>query len=48
MQMLEPQAATDPTIAGFAVSALIDLGAVEGSCSSPVRMKGDRRIFLGA
>ena len=29
MQMLEPQAATDPTIAGFAVSALIDLGAVE-------------------
>jgi hypothetical protein len=29
VRMLEPQAATDPTTAGFAVSALIDLGAVE-------------------
>jgi hypothetical protein len=28
-QMLERQATTDPTIAGLAVSALIDLGAVE-------------------
>src|SRR5690242_2411085 len=29
VRMLEPGAETDPTIAGFAVSALIDLGAVE-------------------
>src|SRR4051794_5008900 len=29
VRMLEPQAETDPTIRGFAVSALIDLGAVE-------------------
>jgi hypothetical protein len=29
VRMLEPQAAADPTTAGFAVSALIDLGAVE-------------------
>src|SRR3954463_16237052 len=29
MRMLEPRAETDPTISGFAVWALIDLGAVE-------------------
>jgi hypothetical protein len=29
VRMLEPRAAADPTTAGFAVSALIDLGAVE-------------------
>jgi SEC-C motif len=31
VRMLEPQAETDPTIGGFAVSALIDLGAVEAA-----------------